>query len=80
MQGEPPGVLASFLLLQLGLGNRRGPVSALSMSLEVSSPPYEVTSKSAVGVLILWGCRWPCSKCLQHPLLPARIPVTGPGV
>ena len=44
------------------------------------SPAYEVTSKSAVRVLILWGCRWPCSECLQHHLLPAGIPVTGPGV
>ena len=44
------------------------------------SPAYEVTSKSAVRVLILWGCRWPCSECLQHHLHPAGIPVTGPGV
>ena len=36
MQGEPPEVLASFLLLLLGLGTRKGPVSALSVSLEVS--------------------------------------------
>ncbi|XP_065789154.1 zinc finger protein 621-like isoform X2 [Muntiacus reevesi] len=37
MQGEPPEVLASFLLPMLGLGNRRGPVSAFSVSLEASS-------------------------------------------